>query len=214
NGESGTIRQRQIKANRISSNAGNDRLSNIVYEYTKKRKICKHCGLANYEAANDDSRMTQSNTNVYYALCIPEEEDIPIKSNVQRQPKNYSYTDATKGQGLNGNESKNGPKKRANRKKIKEKITMIKGCRTRNLIILIKLYQDQAPLDKAVESWTKCVVEAGEAIIGVKTIWKGTEKDRQYLQPNIVPIPKPNRDHSICENHRHIALLSGVGKEL
>ncbi|ETN99122.1 hypothetical protein RFI_38365, partial [Reticulomyxa filosa] len=27
-------------------------------------------------------------------------------------------------------------------------------------------------LDKAVESWTNCIVEAGEATIGIKTIWK------------------------------------------
>ncbi|ETO36471.1 hypothetical protein RFI_00591 [Reticulomyxa filosa] len=34
-------------------------------------------------------------------------QPIPIKSNLQRQPKNYSYTDAAKGQQVsNGNESK------------------------------------------------------------------------------------------------------------
>ncbi|ETO00336.1 hypothetical protein RFI_37111, partial [Reticulomyxa filosa] len=30
-------------------------------------------------------------------------------------------------------------------------------------------------LDKAVESWTKCVVDAGEATIGIRTIWKGNK---------------------------------------
>ncbi|ETO00236.1 hypothetical protein RFI_37211, partial [Reticulomyxa filosa] len=47
-------------------------------------------------------------------------QPIPIKSNVQQQPKNYSYTDAAKGS--NGNEIKNGPqkpKKRTSRKKDK-----------------------------------------------------------------------------------------------
>ncbi|ETO15680.1 hypothetical protein RFI_21683, partial [Reticulomyxa filosa] len=33
-----------------------------------------------------------------------------------------------------------------------------------------------------------------------------------WKMANIVPIAKPDRDHSICKNHRHIALLSGVGK--
>ncbi len=31
---------------------------------------------------------------------------------------------------------------------------------------------------------------------------------------NIVPIPKPDRDHSVCKNHRPIALLSCAGKLL
>ena len=39
----------------------------------------------------------------------------------------------------------------------------------------------------------------------VPKIWK---------QANIVPIPKPDRDHSLCKNHRPISLLSGVGKLL
>ncbi|ETO08704.1 hypothetical protein RFI_28683, partial [Reticulomyxa filosa] len=50
---------------------------------------------------------------------------ITIKSNVQQQAKNYSYTDATKSQRSNGNENNNGPrksKKRTNRKKNKRKI--------------------------------------------------------------------------------------------
>ncbi|ETO36750.1 hypothetical protein RFI_00312 [Reticulomyxa filosa] len=33
-----------------------------------------------------------------------------------------------------------------------------------------------------------------------------------FLFANIVPIPKPDRDHSQCNNHRPIALLSSVGK--
>ena len=37
---------------------------------------------------------------------------------------------------------------------------------------------------------------------------------RLWKQANIVPIPKPDRDHSICKNYRPIALLSGVGKLL
>ncbi|ETO00440.1 hypothetical protein RFI_37004, partial [Reticulomyxa filosa] len=33
-----------------------------------------------------------------------------------------------------------------------------------------------------------------------------------WKKANIVPIPKPDRDHSQCKNHRPIALLSSVGK--
>ena len=33
-----------------------------------------------------------------------------------------------------------------------------------------------------------------------------------WKRANIVPIPKPDRDHSQCKNYRPIALLSGVGK--
>ncbi|ETO16419.1 hypothetical protein RFI_20919 [Reticulomyxa filosa] len=46
--------------------------------------------------------------------------------------------------------------------------------------------RDQDSLDKAVESWTKCVVEAGEATIGIKTIWKGDKpwwSDSQKKNP-------------------------------
>ncbi|ETO01247.1 hypothetical protein RFI_36193, partial [Reticulomyxa filosa] len=46
-------------------------------------------------------------------------QTIPIKSNVQQQAKNYSYTDAAKSQRLNDNENNNGSrksKKRTNRK--------------------------------------------------------------------------------------------------
>ena len=35
-----------------------------------------------------------------------------------------------------------------------------------------------------------------------------------WKKANIVPIPKPDRDHSVCKNYRPIALLSGVGKLL
>ncbi|ETO02318.1 hypothetical protein RFI_35118, partial [Reticulomyxa filosa] len=77
------------------------------------------------------TRIIQVNTNAFYAESSRKEDaflkkkasqHIPIKSNVQRQPKNYSYTDAAKGS--NGNEIKNGPqkpKKRTNRKKNKRK---------------------------------------------------------------------------------------------
>ena len=33
-----------------------------------------------------------------------------------------------------------------------------------------------------------------------------------WKQCNIIPIPKPERDHSKCKNHRPIALLSCIGK--
>ncbi|ETO36813.1 hypothetical protein RFI_00249, partial [Reticulomyxa filosa] len=34
----------------------------------------------------------------------------------------------------------------------------------------------------------------------------------EWKKANIVPIPKPDRDHSQCKNHRPIALLSSVDK--
>jgi hypothetical protein len=37
---------------------------------------------------------------------------------------------------------------------------------------------------------------------------------KTWKEANIVPIPKPDRDHSICKNYRPIALLSCVGKLL
>ena len=37
---------------------------------------------------------------------------------------------------------------------------------------------------------------------------------RLWKRANIVPIPKPDRDHSICKNYRPIALLSSFGKLL
>ncbi|ETO36483.1 hypothetical protein RFI_00575 [Reticulomyxa filosa] len=40
---------------------------------------------------------------------------------------------------------------------------------------LQNLLGSKETLDKAVESWTKCVVEAGEATIGIRTIWKGNK---------------------------------------
>ncbi|ETO00136.1 hypothetical protein RFI_37323, partial [Reticulomyxa filosa] len=109
-------------------------------------------------------------------------------------------------------------------------------------------------LDKAVESWTKCIVEASEATIGIKTIWKGNkpwrsdslsrlrkrvQKSRNLMlykktakqlrrrlqlekhqhmatqgiySHSLKHIPKPDRDHSQCKNHRPIALLSNIGK--
>ena len=42
-------------------------------------------------------------------------------------------------------------------------------------------------------------------IVHVPRLWK---------HANIVPIPKPDRDHSVCKNYRPIALLSSVGKLL
>ncbi|ETO35037.1 hypothetical protein RFI_02037 [Reticulomyxa filosa] len=98
------------------------KLSHIARECPRKRKVCKCCGLANHERQNTDTRMIQANTNVFYAknsiqvihsreklgIKLTRKEDallkkktyqhIPIKSNVQRQPKNYSYTDAAKDQ--------------------------------------------------------------------------------------------------------------------
>ncbi|ETO08846.1 hypothetical protein RFI_28541 [Reticulomyxa filosa] len=35
-----------------------------------------------------------------------------------------------------------------------------------------------------------------------------------WKRANIIPIPKPDRDHSMCKNYRPIALLSSVGKLL
>ncbi|ETN98347.1 hypothetical protein RFI_39163, partial [Reticulomyxa filosa] len=78
------------------------RLNHIVRECPKKSKVCKEklgIKLTRKEGAFLKKKAFQH---------------IPIKLNVQRQPKNYSYTDAAKGQELNGNKSK-----RANRKKSK-----------------------------------------------------------------------------------------------
>ncbi|ETN98321.1 hypothetical protein RFI_39189, partial [Reticulomyxa filosa] len=89
-----------------------------------KRKVCKYCELTNHEAAKCRNKNNPSKHKC--VLCrkhslqcdvirkareklvikLTRKEDaflkknasqpIPIKSNVQRQPKNYSYTDAAK----------------------------------------------------------------------------------------------------------------------
>ncbi|ETO11792.1 hypothetical protein RFI_25584, partial [Reticulomyxa filosa] len=109
--------------------------------------------------------------------CIPEKKTIPIKSNMQRQPKNYSYTDAAKGQGSNGNEIKNGPQKpkknkRKNNKMLQNRLRLKRSIDNWMQSINPNALGSTETLDKAVESWTKCVVDA---TIGIRTIWKGNK---------------------------------------
>ncbi|ETO01719.1 hypothetical protein RFI_35720, partial [Reticulomyxa filosa] len=104
------------------------RLNHIVRECPKKHKVCKYCRLANHEAAkyrykNDPSKHKFDSLQCdvirkareKLGIKLTRKEDaflkkkalqlIPIKSDVQRQPKNYSYTDAANGQQVsNGNQ--------------------------------------------------------------------------------------------------------------
>ncbi|ETN98538.1 hypothetical protein RFI_38954 [Reticulomyxa filosa] len=52
-------------------------------------------------------------------------------------------------------------------------------------------------LDKAVESWTKCIVEAGEATIGIMTIWKGNKPWWSDTAKQLRRIPQ-------LEKHQHM----------
>ncbi|ETO00161.1 hypothetical protein RFI_37298, partial [Reticulomyxa filosa] len=58
---------------------------------------------------------------------------------------------------------------------------------------------------------------SGDSLIQSIVFMFGWSFQMGYMQlfwkrANIVPIPKPDRDHSLTKNHRPIALLSGVGK--
>ncbi|ETO25212.1 hypothetical protein RFI_11921 [Reticulomyxa filosa] len=49
------------------------------------------------------------------------------------------------------------------------------NIRTKLIELTTIVSRDQDSLDKAAESWNKCVVEAGETIISIRTIWKGNK---------------------------------------
>ncbi|ETO35798.1 hypothetical protein RFI_01263 [Reticulomyxa filosa] len=136
-------------------------------------KQCRKCYRLNY-IVRDSQGSTKHNeknktkkTQMYFMLkaaskrsirkaCIKltKKKDAFLKKNasklipVQRQPKNYSYTDAAKGQGLNGNKAR--IDKRTNRKKSKEIIIMIKGCRIRNIRLKCELAEIKSAIFIAI----------------------------------------------------------------